>query len=165
MKSAFDPVGLEDYYLEYLDKKNQENYENRYIGKKQYYHASGAGFCSRKLYYQSIEQAEPTNETPSLGKIRMRFGTIFHDDFQEALVNNYYIYNNIDNNNIDNIKEKEYYKKKKVQNFPKKIFSKNYLRMSVGLFLSIHPRCKFRWGFYIRLNFSIYLNILKFLFN
>ena len=25
MKSAFDPVGLEDYYLEYINKKTQVN--------------------------------------------------------------------------------------------------------------------------------------------
>ena len=88
MKSAFDPVGLEDYYLKYIKNKNEENYQKRYVGKEKYYHASGAGFCSRKLYYQSVEQAEPTNETPSLGKMKMRFGSIFHDDFQDALVNN-----------------------------------------------------------------------------
>ena len=94
MKSAFDPVGLEEYYLEYINKKNEENYQKRYVGKEKYYHASGAGFCSRKLYYQSVEQAEPTKETPSLGKMKMRFGSIFHDDFQNALVNNYMLTNN-----------------------------------------------------------------------
>ena len=115
MKSSFDPVGLEEHYLNYIDKKNEENYQNRYVGNEGYYHASGAGFCSRKLYYQSVERAKPTNETAKVGKFRMRFGSIFHDDFQDALVNSYYIYNNIDNNIIDNIKEKEYYKKKKVK--------------------------------------------------
>ena len=113
MKSAFDPVGLEEYYLEYINKKNEENYQKRYVDKESYYHASGAGFCSRKLYYQSVEKAEPTNETPSLGKMKMRFGSIFHDDFQNALVNN----NMLTNNNIYiNTKNKEknkvLYKKK-----------------------------------------------------
>ena len=113
MKSAFDPVGLEDYYLEYINKKNKENYQKRYVGKEDYYHASGAGFCSRKLYYQSVEKAKPTNETHSVGKLRMRFGSIFHDDFQNSLVNSYML----TNNNIYNIKskEKEHYKKKKVK--------------------------------------------------
>ena len=113
MKSAYDPVGLEDYYLNYINNKNEDNYQKRYIGKEDYYHASGAGFCSRKLYYQSVEKAEPTNETPSLGKMKMRFGSIFHDDFQNALVNN----NMLTNNNIYiNTKNKEknkvLYKKK-----------------------------------------------------
>ena len=119
MRSAFDPVGLEEYYLEHINNKNEENYQKRYIGKEDYYHASGAGFCSRKMYYQSIEKAEPTNVTPSVGKFRMRFGSIFHDDFQEALVNKYNIYNSIDNsiynNSIYNIKEKKHLKKKKVK--------------------------------------------------
>ena len=115
MKSAFDPVGLEEYYLEYIDKKNEENRKNRYVDKESYYHASGAGFCSRKLYYQSVEKAEPTNETHSIGKLRMRFGSIFHDDFQKALsdtnikINNTNIYNNTKN------KEKKHYNKKKVK--------------------------------------------------
>ena len=45
----------------------------------------------------------------------MRFGSIFHDDFQNALVNNINMLtnNNIYNNNTKN-KEKEHYKKKKV---------------------------------------------------
>ena len=114
MKLSVDPVGLEDYYLDYINKKNEENRQNRYEGKEGYYHASGAGFCSRKLYYQSIEKAKPTNETPSLGKMKMRFGSIFHDDFQEALVNNT---NMLTNTNIYiNTKNKEknkvLYKKK-----------------------------------------------------
>ena len=114
MKSAFDPVGLEKYYLEYINKKNEENYQKRYVDKESYYHASGAGFCSRKLYYQSVEKAEPTNETPSLGKMKMRFGSIFHDDFQDALVNNISI--NTNSNIYINTKNKEknkvLYKKK-----------------------------------------------------
>ena len=115
MKSSFDPVGLEEYYLNYIDKKNEENYQKRYVGKEDYYHASGAGFCSRKLYYQSIEKAEPTNITPSVGKFRMRFGSIFHDDFQNALIYNTNIYNtNISNTNISD-KEKKHSKKKKVK--------------------------------------------------
>ena len=115
MRSAYDPVGLEEYYLNYINSKNDENYQNRYVGKEDYYHASGAGFCSRKLYYQSIEKAIPTNETPSVGKFRMRFGSIFHDDFQNALVNNINMltYNNIYNNTKN--KEKKHYNKKKVK--------------------------------------------------
>ena len=122
MKSDIDPVGLEDYYLEYINKKNEENYKKRYVGKENYYHASGAGFCSRKLYYQTVEQAKPTNETPSLGKMKMRFGSIFHDDFQSSLSDTYIKTNNINTNyiNTNNIntnicskeKDKVLYKKK-----------------------------------------------------
>ena len=34
MRSAFDPVGLEEYYLEHINNKNEENYQKRYIGRK-----------------------------------------------------------------------------------------------------------------------------------
>ena len=115
MRSAFDPVGLEDYYLEYINKKNEENYQKRYVDKESYYHASGAWFCSRKLYYQSIEKATTTNETPSVGKLRMRFGSIFHDDFQSALVNNINMLTNTNIYNNTKNKEKKHYNKKKVK--------------------------------------------------
>ena len=115
MKLSVDPIGLEDYYLDYIDKKNEENRENRYKDREEYYHASGAGFCSRKLYYQSIEKAKPTNETPSLGKMKMRFGSIFHDDFQDALVNNINMLTNTNIYNNTKNKEKKHYNKKKVK--------------------------------------------------
>ena len=112
MRSAFDPVGLEEYYLNYIDSKNEENYQDRYVGKENYYHASAAGFCSRKMYYESIEKAEPTNPIEALSKIRMRFGTIFHDDFQDALVNNI---NMLTNNNIYSKEKNKVLSKKKVK--------------------------------------------------
>ncbi len=112
MRSAFDPVGLEEYYINYIDSKNEENYQSRYVGNEGYYHASGAGFCSRKMYYESIEKAEPTNQVEPLSKIKMRFGSIFHDDFQSALVNNI---NMLTNNNIYNKEKNKVLSKKKVK--------------------------------------------------
>ena len=112
MRSAFDPVGLEEYYLNYIDSKNDENYKNRYVGNESYYHASAAGFCSRKMYYESIEKAEPTNPIEPLSKIRMRFGSIFHDDFQQALVNNI---NMLTNTNIYSKEKNKVLSKKKVK--------------------------------------------------
>ena len=56
------PVDIESYYSEYIDIKNQENTDSRYVGKEKYYHASGIGTCSRKLYYQSVMKAKPTNK-------------------------------------------------------------------------------------------------------
>tara|TARA_R100000808_G_scaffold18026_2_gene39587 strand:+ start:1256 stop:2080 length:825 start_codon:yes stop_codon:yes gene_type:complete len=92
---------FEEIYQEYLLHKNEENRKKRYDGKESWYHASGAGFCSRKLYYQSVEKAKPTNPSKKANMRIMRMGTLIHKDFEEALI----YYNNINNNNIN----KEYF--------------------------------------------------------
>lgn len=108
-----DPIGLSDYYTSYMDAKNQENTNERYVGKEGYYHASGAGFCSRKLYYESILKIEKTNEPNDESKRKMRLGTIVHEDFQNSL-SELYIQNNIYKDNIYINKEIKYNKRKKV---------------------------------------------------
>ena len=55
------PVDIEGIYNDYLDKKQEENKKERYEGNESWYHASGAGSCSRKLYFESVEQVEPRN--------------------------------------------------------------------------------------------------------
>ena len=88
-------------YHEYLLHKNEQNRKERYEGKEGWYHASGAGLCSRKLYFESVEKAVPTNP-PSERSLRvMRLGTILHDEFQNALIYNNNINNNINNNTND----------------------------------------------------------------
>ena len=79
------PVDIEGIYAEYISDQNELNRLNRYEGKEQYYHASGAGSCSRKLYYQSVEQIEPTNLVNPTSKRLLRLGTVMHNDLQ-ALV-------------------------------------------------------------------------------
>jgi len=93
---------FEDIYQEYLVHKNEENRKERYEGNESWYHASGAGFCSRKLYYESVEKAEPTNPPNKKSMRTMRVGTVLHQDIQDALI----YYNNIlynKENNNDNI--------------------------------------------------------------
>jgi len=93
---------FEDIYQEYLVHKNEENRKERYEGNESWYHASGAGFCSRKLYYESVEKAEPTNPPNKKSMRVMRVGTILHQDIQDALI----YYNNIlysKENNNDNM--------------------------------------------------------------
>ena len=41
--------------------------------------------CSRKIYYESIEKAEPTNIANEKSQRIMRLGTIVHDDIQRAM--------------------------------------------------------------------------------
>jgi len=102
------PISFEKIYEDYIDQKNEENRLERYEGKESFYRASSSGFCSRKIYYESVEKIEPTNPVESKGKRIMRLGTVVHDDLQNALV----YYNNINNIKLDN-KEKEIKNKQK----------------------------------------------------
>ena len=90
-------------YAQYLNAENEKNRLERYDGNEHYYHASGSGTCSRKLYFQSVEKVEPTNPPDAKSMRVMRLGTILHEDIQKSLVL-YNINNNINNNiNSDNI--------------------------------------------------------------
>lgn len=109
------PVDIEAIYNNYLDLKQEENYVDRYKDREHYYHASGAGSCSRKLYFQSVVQAEGTDDMDSGTKRLLRLGNVVHNDLQESLE----IYNrDIYNRDIsrDNQIEKEKENKEK-ENF------------------------------------------------
>ena len=92
---------FEQIYQQYLIKKNEENRKDRYDGNEGWYHASGAGLCSRKLYFESVEKTKPTNPPNKSSMRKMRVGTILHQDIQDSLI----LYNNIYNNIQDNIKK------------------------------------------------------------
>ena len=92
---------FEQIYQDYLLVKNEENRKDRYDGNEGWYHASGAGLCSRKLYFESVEKATPTNPPNKSSMRKMRVGTILHQDIQDSLI----LYNNIYNNIQDNIKK------------------------------------------------------------
>jgi CRISPR/Cas system-associated exonuclease Cas4 (RecB family) len=96
---------FEKIYQEYLQYKNEENRKERYIGKESWYHASGAGFCSRKLYYESVLNAETTNPPNKRSMRIMALGTAIHNDIQDSLIYYNNIYNNTNNKDvsIDNI--------------------------------------------------------------
>ena len=100
------PVNIEKLYNDYITTKNEENYQNRYEGKEKYYHASGGGSCSRKLYYESIEQTETTNPNDERSSRLLRLGTIVHEDLQESLSDTT-IYSNTTDSNTIHSKEKE----------------------------------------------------------
>jgi CRISPR/Cas system-associated exonuclease Cas4 (RecB family) len=98
---------FEQIYHEYLVHKNEQNTKERYKGNESWYHASGAGFCSRKLYFESVEKATPTNPPNKQSTRVMGLGTAIHNEIQSSLL--YYNninteYNNtaIDNKDIDN---------------------------------------------------------------
>ena len=89
---------FEEIYNDYLIHLNEQNKKERYEGREGWYHASGAGFCSRKLYYESVEKVEPTN-TPNKRSMRiMGLGTAIHNEIQSSLL---YYNNNINKDNIN----------------------------------------------------------------
>ena len=75
---------IQPIYDEYVKAQNEANREERYKGKEEYYHASGAGSCSRKLYFESVVVAEPTNSPSSDSYRKMRLGTIFHNEMEDC---------------------------------------------------------------------------------
>jgi CRISPR/Cas system-associated exonuclease Cas4 (RecB family) len=102
---------FEEIYHEYLVHLNEENRKARYDGNEGWYHASGAGLCSRKLYFESVEKAKPTNP-PSKKSLRiMGLGTAMHKEIQDSLI----YYNNIYYNTKEK-EEKPSYKKKSLEN-------------------------------------------------
>ena len=118
------PVNIEKLYNDYIALKNEENYKDRYEGKEKYYHASGGGSCSRKLYYESIEQIEATNPVNERSNRIMRLGTIVHEDLQASLSDTIYS-TTTDSTTTDstNYNESIYYKEKEIYNLQKESLS------------------------------------------
>ena len=93
------PIDIEGIYKNYLNKKQEENKAERYEGREHWYHASGAGSCSRKLYFESVAMVEPTNLIDLKTSRLLRLGTIVHEDIQSSLT---HVRTNISNNNSNN---------------------------------------------------------------
>ena len=77
---------FEQIYHDYLKHKNEQNRKERYEGNESWYHASGAGFCSRKLYFESVEKATPTNPANKKSMRIMGLGTAVHKEIQDSLI-------------------------------------------------------------------------------
>ena len=80
------PVDIEGIYEDYISKKNEKNKLERYVGQEHYYHASSTGSCSRKIYFESIDKATPTDLPDNRANRLLRLGTVLHDDIQEPLL-------------------------------------------------------------------------------
>tara|TARA_R100000234_G_scaffold71838_1_gene44225 strand:+ start:2062 stop:2862 length:801 start_codon:yes stop_codon:yes gene_type:complete len=113
-KRNASPVDIEGIYEDYISNKSNENRKARYDGKESYYHASSTGSCSRKIWFESVQKAVPTNLPDSRAQRLLRLGTIVHDDIQESLLQ-YNVTSNVTSNvtihsneeKENNIKEKE----------------------------------------------------------
>ena len=113
MQLKSSPIDIEGIYEEYIDEKQEENRVKRYEGKESWYHASGAGSCSRKLYFESVEQIKSTNPIDSRTKRLLKLGNIVHDDIQNSLTHTRY--NKIHNSNILDSKKETNNKEKSIE--------------------------------------------------
>ena len=115
MKSI-SPIDIEGIYKDYLNRKEEDNRELRYKGNESWYHASGAGSCSRKLYFESVENVKPTNLIDSKTKRLLRLGNVIHEDIQSSLT---HARTNIDTSTSSSISTKN--KEKEIKNKEKDI--------------------------------------------
>ena len=107
------PIDIEGVYEEYLDELQEKNRKERYEGNEHWYHASGAGSCSRKLYFESVEMVQPTNLIDQRTKRLLNLGNLVHEDIQNSLTRTRNRDNNIDTNRDSLLTEKEINNKEK----------------------------------------------------
>jgi len=77
-------VNIQAIYDTFIAEQNKLNRDNRYKGKEEYYHASAAGSCLRKLYFESVLVAEATNSPSKESYRKMRLGTVFHSEMEDC---------------------------------------------------------------------------------
>ncbi len=75
---------LDDIYDGYIEGLRDRNDSLRYAGNRGLFHASSSGSCLRKIYYDSVEQVEPTEKDADTLRL-FRLGDIVHKDIQEAV--------------------------------------------------------------------------------
>ena len=65
--------------------KSRDEYRKNNPKTDSKYRASSSGMCARKIYFESIEKAEPTNPADSKSMRIMRLGEVVHKDIQGML--------------------------------------------------------------------------------
>lgn len=76
---------LDETYDKMIENSRKE-YREKNPKTDSKYRASSSGMCSRKIYFESIEKAEPTNPVDSRSARIMRLGEIVHKDIQDMLI-------------------------------------------------------------------------------
>ena len=74
---------IETYNL--MLEKTHKEYRKKNPKTDSKYRTSSSGMCARKIYFESIEKADPTNPADSKSARIMRLGTIVHEDIQGML--------------------------------------------------------------------------------
>ena len=67
-------------------KKSRDEYRKNNPKLDNKYRASSSGMCARKIYFESIAKAEPTNPADDKAVRLMRLGEIVHKDVQDMLI-------------------------------------------------------------------------------
>ena len=75
---------IQKLYDHYIELANDKNRKDRYKGKEEYYHASSAFSCRRKLYFETVLVSDNTNPPKSISLRKMRLGTIFHSEMEKC---------------------------------------------------------------------------------
>tara|TARA_R100000808_G_scaffold8681_1_gene24431 strand:- start:1061 stop:1315 length:255 start_codon:yes stop_codon:yes gene_type:complete len=76
---------LDETYDKMIENSRKE-YREKNPKTDSKYRASSSGMCARKIYFESIEKAEPTNPVDSRSARIMRLGEIVHKDIQDMLI-------------------------------------------------------------------------------
>ena len=77
-----DIIGI---YNKHLENKRKE-YREKNPKNNNLYRPSSSGMCARKIYFESIEKAEPTDNPNDKSRRLLRLGEIVHQELQEALI-------------------------------------------------------------------------------
>ena len=77
-------IDFEKILGDWMSFCNEANRVERYDGMEKWFGGSSSGSCRRKLYYKA-NSYEKTNETSQSSLRKMRLGTIFHEDMEQAL--------------------------------------------------------------------------------
>ena len=77
-------INFEEVLGSWMDYCNEANRLDRYEGMDKWYGGSSSGSCRRKLFYK-VNSYEKTNATNQSSLRKMRLGTIFHEDMEQAL--------------------------------------------------------------------------------
>jgi hypothetical protein len=70
-------------YDTYIAQKGSLNRTARYEGMEHWFHASAAGMCKRKIYFESVEKIQPTKKNADTLRL-FRLGDLVHGDIQRA---------------------------------------------------------------------------------
>jgi len=77
-------INFEKILGTWMDYCNESNRLERYDGMEKWFGGSSSGSCRRKLFYKA-NSYKKTNETSQSSLRKMRLGTIFHEDMEQAL--------------------------------------------------------------------------------
>ena len=78
-------LDIQKIYEDWLRKGNDLHRKKRYQGKEEWFHASSAGMCMRKHYFQHVAEVEPKEIDDNTMRL-FRLGDLVHGDVQEALM-------------------------------------------------------------------------------